>query len=548
MNQIFPPQPARQGLRLKFLVIVFISLGVSGLISVGLIIPNELRSMGQILTNHGKNIGRYIADLCADPILNKDYLQLDNIVNKITNDPNVVYTVIYDDRHRLITNMFASINFSTPEAQAALAALPKNSALADFIIQVRRGGAVHDVFMSISFGTEVLGDVVIGISDRKAHEEGAKMLRRIFWAHCAAFLAALLFLSRLQKIIVQPIVDLAALMARVSKDQNYSRRAAVNSRDELGVLQNSFNDMLEQIERRDQELEIHRRHLQEEVNERVVELAVANQQLLQAEKMASVGQLAAGVAHEINNPIGFIRSNLYSLNQYIAKIRRMLDKYCAVEKQLTGLADPAAARAAAELAELKTALDLDYIIADLEKLIAETEEGAERVKKIVSSLMAFSRPDAEKSSRVDIHNLIDEALNMVRNEFQHKLNVRKEYGVLEPLQCYPQQLVQVFVNLFINAAQATSGSGTLTIKTYREENFCCVAVEDTGYGIPAENLPRIFDPFFTTKEVGVGTGLGLSIVYRIMENHKGNVGVKSEVGKGTVFTLRIPVDRQKEEG
>ncbi|KAF0219761.1 MAG: two-component system NtrC family sensor [Geobacteraceae bacterium] len=258
-------------------------------------------------------------------------------------------------------------------------------------------------------------------------------------------------------------------------------------------------------------------------------------QMLQREKMASIGQLAAGIAHEINNPIGFVASNLGTLGKYVERFTDFID---AQTKALESLQTPETAE---KLGMKRKELKLDYIIEDVKQLIKESVEGTDRVRKIVQDLKSFSRVDEAEYKHADINECMDSTMNIVWNELKYKATVHKEYGDIPLTRCYPQQLNQVFMNLLVNASHAIEKQGEITVRTWLEDENIYIAVADNGCGIPEENLSRIFEPFFTTKEVGMGTGLGLSILYDIVKKHKGEIAVESRVGKGTTFTVWIPV-------
>ncbi|MCK4485579.1 MAG: GHKL domain-containing protein [Desulfobacterales bacterium] len=187
-------------------------------------------------------------------------------------------------------------------------------------------------------------------------------------------------------------------------------------------------------------------------------------------------------------------------------------------------------------------MDIDFVLDDIPNLMKESQEGAERIKKIVIDLKDFAHPGDQELKYADINRSLDSTLNIVWNELKYKSTVTKDYGDLPQVRCYPQQLNQVFMNLLVNAAQAIEKQGEINIMTRALDGKVEIAISDTGSGIPEENLSRIFDPFFTTKEVGKGTGLGLNVAYNIIKKHKGAIDVESEVGKGTTFTIRIPVD------
>ncbi len=272
----------------------------------------------------------------------------------------------------------------------------------------------------------------------------------------------------------------------------------------------------------------------QELRDAYEELKITQSNLLQREKMASVGQLAAGVAHEINNPVGFIRSNLGSMQKYVKKLKEFIQ---VQSEALEGL--PSDRHAAVK--DCAKALKLDYVYQDIDSLLSESLEGTDRIKNIVSDLKNFSRVDTAESGMADIHAGIESTLTIVWNELKYKATVTKEYGDIPPTTCNIGKLNQVFMSLLINAAQAIDEKGVIGIRTWQENGSIYVTISDTGCGIPAEKISRIFDPFFTTKEVGQGTGLGLSIAYDIVKKSGGDIRVESEPGKGSAFTISIPI-------
>ena len=245
-------------------------------------------------------------------------------------------------------------------------------------------------------------------------------------------------------------------------------------------------------------------------------LTQAQERLVQSEKMASLGPLVAGIAHEINTPVGAVGSMHHTL-------RRALEK---LKESLEGKLDPKQER-------------LYSMICDANKVI---DSGVVRVTDIVRRLRSFARLDEAALREVDIHEGLEDTLTMVHHELKHRATVTKNYGQIPPISCFPGQLNQVFLNLLINAGQSIEEKGEISISTFVREGCLHVAIKDNGRGISPAHLERIFDPGFTTKSVGVGTGLGLSICCQIMEEHHGTIAVESEVGKGSTFTVILPVD------
>ena len=269
----------------------------------------------------------------------------------------------------------------------------------------------------------------------------------------------------------------------------------------------------------------------------------AQNQLLQSEKMATIGQLAAGVAHEINNPVGYINSNLGTLQKYIKDLFVMLDAYEQAEPLLA--ANPETIR---NILALRKKLDLAFLKEDVVALMNESQEGISRVKKIVQDLKDFSHVDEAEWQWADIRKGIDSTLNVVWNELKYKAEVIKQYNAIPDVECLPSQLNQVFMNLLVNAAHAIEDKGVIFIRSGQDNaHEVWVEVSDSGKGIPAENLKRIFDPFFTTKPVGKGTGLGLSLSYSIIQKHHGRIEVVSEVATGTTFRVYLPIKQPEKK-
>jgi signal transduction histidine kinase len=279
----------------------------------------------------------------------------------------------------------------------------------------------------------------------------------------------------------------------------------------------------EQLRAAHEELQAAYRHLQH-----------TQMQLIQREKMASVGQLVAGVAHELNNPIGFVYSNVSTLEDFVRRLRAMLDTYRALP-----LPDPERTHAADQW----NALKIDYALRYLDSMTQGIREGAERARKIVRDLRVFARSDDDAWQPVDLHDELESSLTLLNHLLKDRVTVHRKFGDLPSVECIRSQIDQVFLNLLANAAQAIPGPGAITIETRADGDSALVSISDTGPGIPSDLLGRIFDPFFTTKPVGEGTGLGLSISYEIVRKHGGELHVASPPGQGATFTVRIPIAR-----
>ncbi len=286
--------------------------------------------------------------------------------------------------------------------------------------------------------------------------------------------------------------------------------------------------------RTSREAELQRRH--DELETTYKRLAGTQEQLVQSEKMASIGQLAAGVAHEINNPVGYIQSNLGTLQEYVEALFALLAAYAeALQSD-----DPAASRDI--LAAKRDRLDIDFITGDLPQLLEESREGIERVTKIVQDLKDFSRIGPDEAMRPsDIQRGLESTLNIVWNDLKYKVAIEKYFSPLPLVQCHASEINQVLMNLLINAGQSIQERGTIVLATGADDGEAWISISDSGCGMPDEVVQRIFDPFYTTKPIGHGTGLGLAICYSIIAKHHGRIEVSSRLGIGSTFRVVLPV-------
>ncbi len=280
------------------------------------------------------------------------------------------------------------------------------------------------------------------------------------------------------------------------------------------------------------------------------EVKSLQRQALQNEKLASIGQLAAGVAHEINNPVGFIHANLLQMAEYLTDLRRLWSHMGALRETVQTGDWPRVRSSADALEKLAEEIEAEFIVDDFGKALRESQEGAERIRHIVQDLREFSRQDTGEQVLADVNECLESTAHIVWTMMKHSIVLRRDYGDLPHLRCYPMQLKQVFMNLLMNAYQAvcervggTGESGEVRLSTRRRGEGIVIEVCDTGVGIEPEHLGRIFDPFFTTKDVGVGTGLGLSTSFGIVQRHGGTIAVRSEPGEGSVFEVWLPLDR-----
>jgi len=292
--------------------------------------------------------------------------------------------------------------------------------------------------------------------------------------------------------------------------------------------------------------------LSQRLEKALIDLENTQTQLIQSEKMASLGQLAAGVAHEINNPTGFISSNLKTLADYQADLMHLVAQYRAFKNAFKDKDGDVPIEALGamipQIEAVEKEIDIDFVCKDIDELIGECREGTVRIKKIVDDLKHFAHPGQDKVQDTDINRELESTLSVVNNELKYKAKVIKELNPIPIIKANPQQLNQVFVNILVNAVQAIDNCGEIRIVTQQVDGHAQIRISDTGCGIPQENLSKIFDAFFTTKAVGKGTGLGMNIVYQIIKKHRGDIRVESRVGEGTTFTVSLPVGPSQDPG
>ncbi|PKG37942.1 sensor histidine kinase [Psychromonas sp. Urea-02u-13] len=327
---------------------------------------------------------------------------------------------------------------------------------------------------------------------------------------------------------VKPLVSLADATEQLEQGQ---RQPVLHENIrilEFSRLFKKFNNMVRKVEQR----EVSLKAANEQLTQANLDRKLSESQLVQSEKMASIGILAAGMAHEINNPIGFIKSNINVFQEYV----QSLTAYIEEQKQL--LSD----EQHQQQQQLADKHDIDYILTDLTQLLASSMTGVERVSEIVINLKDFSRLDAPEKTLMDVNEGLQATIKMAHNEIKYHCELHLQLGELSQIMAYPGKLNQVFMNLIINAGQAITDKGDIYIRTFQSNGFIIVEIEDTGSGIKAEDLKSIFTPFYTTKEVGKGTGLGLSICHNIIKQHDGRIEVHSEVGKGTTFAIYLAIE------
>lgn len=373
---------------------------------------------------------------------------------------------------------------------------------------------------------------IVGLGASKGKARAVQRnINMAFFTMVAAIGVLLIFTSIVAtRVIVKPVYDLVEAI-QLMDVRDSPVEIPVSTDTELGVLTESFNEMSQRIYQAKSELE----KKIKELEAAYVELKDTQARLVHSAKMASLGQMVAGIAHELNNPIGFIYSNMSHLRDYSQRLMKIIE---AVEKE------PSA------VAKAKKEGDYEYIVQDLPRLISSCEEGARRTRDIVLGLRNFSRLEEAKIKKVSLQEGIENTLSLLSGETKNRVRVHTEFGKVPEVLCYASQLNQVFMNILTNAAQAIDNEGDIwiTLKHLparakeKSSGRAEVSIRDSGKGMPADVVEKIFDPFFTTKTVGQGTGLGLSISYGIVKKHGGDIVVRSELGKGTEFVITVPID------
>ncbi len=355
----------------------------------------------------------------------------------------------------------------------------------------------------------------------------------------------IVLVSLLSRLLVTPIKKLTATIRTIEDSNDLSIKVPVSGRDEVADLGHAFNRMTTRLgelfnkfvvvekELEDLNLSLERQVIDrtQQLQDTLLKLQSAQTQLVQSEKMASLGQLVAGIAHEINNPIGAIYANMPPLEEYIDDIKG------TVEFAQSCMDEPNAQKLNAHMAQI----DYTFVTDDLAKLLNSQKQAADRIRNIVLSLRNFSRLDQGEIKSVRLEEGLDSTLQMLHHHCKDRITVEKDYALNEMVECYAGELNQVFMNILANAIQAIPDKGSIFITTAKMNDQAVVSIADTGTGMPDEVRKKIFDPFFTTKEVGEGTGLGLSISYGIIEKHQGMLTVESELNRGTRFIIAIPL-------
>lgn len=535
-------QLGHYSLRNKVLGVMLLLIAIALSVSVILMSRAERQLMEEQVHAQGQLIANASAVNVIEPMLVNDYPVLETYCTELISKlDDLLYIEIYREDGQLVASSYRELDLMRKrkvnhkrEQQIENSNIYRSLVIADYESEDGNG--------------TTLGEIKVELSLDRYEQLIDHHIVLLVTQFSLVFLVLALFLFvSFRRILIDPIHELASFAGELGSG-NLDKPISSKGSGELLVVANilelmriNLKQSYDEIKERNHQLDCRIRERTTTLEATSSELDFVQQQLLQSEKMSAIGQLSAGIAHEINNPIGYVNSNISILDEWFINLLKLIEAY---EERADGFLSPGSSEWR-ELEELKELLELSYIREDIPNLMKDTMEGLSRVIAIVKDLKEFSRSSDGAWEKVDIHSGLDSTINIAMGNIKQNSQVIREYGDLPNIECIPSQLNQVFMNIIVNAIQATKGSvkGVITIRTYADSGFVYIAVEDTGCGISAEQLNRIFEPFYTTKEVGEGTGLGLSVSYGIIVGHNGRIEVVSDVGEGTTFIIILPVVR-----
>ncbi|WP_275557348.1 ATP-binding protein [Pseudoalteromonas sp. J010] len=532
----------RYSLRLKTMIgtAIIEAVLLSALILV--VIDFMMASANDAMNKRATTTSRLFASATKDAVLSYDLATLDAFTAELLTNPDILYVKVVDVKSNLLSYAGSS-EFKTRLSEPDSLVEEVSDGIFDVHTSITEGGT-H--FATIHIGIDI-GAINRAMSEVKRWTISIALFEMALVA-IFSYILGVYLTTNLYRLKSQ-----AKKITKSVKDEVFDFKwQPIQSRDELQELSAAFDELYhtltEEHQQRQQyqheliqlnkDLErlvaqrtqkLHHKNQQlEKINQ---ELETAQQQLIHSEKMASIGVLAAGVAHEINNPLGFVTSNMDVMKRYHSDYVALAEH--AMEAKNTGSVQT--------MAEFIDRKDFEFLNSDSKALIEETESGLQRVSTIVKDLKQFSRADSLDLQPCDVNACIKTTLNLVASELKYQANVSTKLSQLPPVQANMGKLIQVLTNLLINASQALDGHGEVSISTSMENDQVIIRVQDNGVGISPQSIDKIFDPFFTTKPIGKGTGLGLSVSYDIIKEHGGKLTVQSEEGVGSCFTINLPV-------
>jgi signal transduction histidine kinase len=390
------------------------------------------------------------------------------------------------------------------------------------------------------FSTEMMsGAIELGLNTIIIQQDKKKIRDASLIVSGVVFIIGILLGFWLSRSISVPVLALRDAADKVGKG-DLTQRVVNRSGDEIGELATAFNKMVTDLEKAREERNKANRDLaiaNDALNQTVSDLKATQDQLIQAEKMASLGQLTAGIAHEINNPINFVSANIQPLKDDLKDILEIVRVYEKVIKEHLP------EKEANEVQQIRENIKIDTTLKEVNDLLKGMEEGAKRTSEIVKGLRNFSRLDQNVFLSANINESLDSCLVLLHNSYKNRIKIERQFGTIPEVDCLPGQINQVFMNILSNAIQAIPDEGTIFVKTWHVDGMVKISIRDTGTGMTEDVQKKIFDPFFTTKGVGKGTGLGMSISFGIIQKHNGKIELFSKPGAGTEFIITIPVNQ-----
>ena len=483
-----------------------------------------------------KSIANIVYSSTKDSIAINDYSKLNDLSKRLINNRLINFVVVYDanTKNKILWSTIDSVKGKTLSIKEVKEEYQKNVAF-DSEILYEKGVIANKVTVIIAYTLE--SNISYYLRSMTGKNPTIAMIFLLLGSFCSLAMI---------KLITVPINSLTNAV-KIFSTGNFNHKISMTYYQELNILIRSFNEMASII---------HKTHasLEEKIKERTAEIQDKNQKLnkameelkgtqamlVHAEKMRSLGELVAGITHEINNPVNFIYGNLTHLSNYSQDLMDIIDKY----QEYTDMLPEEQKQEMKKMLEDK---EYDYLKEDLPDLIKSCREGTVRTKNIVMDLKNFSRTEKMVINEIEINKEINTTLNILYNKYKNRITIHKEFEDVAPIDCYGGQINQVLMNIIDNAIFAIKDTGDIYIRTKDIGNNLVIEIEDTGTGIAKENIEKVFEPFFTTKGVGEGTGLGMSISYKIIESHGGKIDIDSELGKGTKFTITLPRDGLKDK-